>query len=85
MINKYIYNKELTSNERMIMIHLTLKPFDTSTGLSKTIQIGIDEIIRELGIGEASIKRALKSLVNKGYLERKRAGLGKPNIYTIIK
>lgn len=79
MIEKYVYSKDLSANERVVIMHLKLK------AENNLIQIGIDTIVSDLGIGETAIKRVLKDLVNKGYLERKRAGLGKPNIYTIIK
>lgn len=84
MNTKYIYNKDLTSNERVIMTHLLLQAYKNNEK-QDTIQIGIHSIVSVLGIGEASVKRAFKSLVEKGYLERKRPGLGNPNIYTILK
>lgn len=80
MTVKYIYSKDLSANERIVMMHLTLKADENNS-----IQIGIDSMVNDLSIGETAIKRVLKDLVSKGYLNRKRVGLGNPNIYTIIK
>lgn len=78
MTDKYIYSKDLSSSEKVVMT------FFCSIE-EKEIQLGIDTIVGELGMGENAVKRALKNLVEKGYLSRKRVGQGHPNIYRILK
>lgn len=78
MLIKYIYCKDLSSSEKVVMIHFYSIE-------EKEIQLGISSLVEDLGMGEDAVKRALRNLVNKGYLSKKRVGQGNPNIYTILK
>lgn len=78
MTIKYIYNKDLSPSEKVIMTHF-------NSIKEKEIQLGIDSLVKDLNIGEFAVKSALRHLIEKGYLSKKRLGQGHPNIYTILK
>lgn len=78
MTVKYIYNKDLSPSEKIIMIHF-------NSIKEKEIQLGISSLVKDLSIGEFAVKTALRNLIEKGYISRRRLGQGHPNIYTILK
>ncbi len=44
---------------------------------------GQDALVKDTGISKRSTVRFMKELEQSGYLEKKRRGLGKTNIYTL--
>ena len=79
MKTNYVCKEDLIASERIVMIYLSSNSKDNS------IQVRVEDLARNLSIGDGTIKRVLSSLVDKGYISRRRLGQGHPNIYTILK
>ena len=45
---------------------------------------GQEKLAEDLGISRDSVIKGIKELEDKGYLESKRRGLGKTNLYTLM-
>ena len=80
--NKILYDVNVSVKGRLLMLFLL--------GISEEkeideIDISISFLCKALGYSNKTVIKAIQELEEKGYIERKRRGLGKNNLYKIVR
>lgn len=76
--NFVLKSKDISSNAKLVYAGLLSYAWHNNYCFP-----GQERLSRDLGLGERTVNRAIQELSKQNFIDVKRQGLGKPNVYTL--